>query len=38
MHVTIGLNEELVISHRAILMERQEDGLKGELIITGVSA
>lgn len=33
MRVTVGLNEELVISHRAIQMERRDDVLKGELVI-----
>ena len=35
MHVTVGLNEELIIPHRAIQMERQNGVLKGELVIAG---
>lgn len=35
LHVTVGLNEELIIPHRAIQMERQNGVLKGELVITG---
>lgn len=38
MHVTVGLNEELIIPHRAIQMERQNGVLKGELVIAGASA
>lgn len=37
MHVTVGLNKELVISHRAIQMERRDGVLKGELVISGSS-
>lgn len=33
MRITVGLNEELVISHRAIQMERRDGVLKGELVI-----
>ena len=37
MHVTVGFNKELVISHRAIQMERCDGVLKGELVISGSS-
>lgn len=33
MHVTVGLNEELVILHQAVQMKRQNGVLRGELAI-----
>lgn len=38
MHVTIGLDEELIIPHRAIQMEQRDGVLKGELVIAEASA